>query len=236
LIATPAGHILIDGAMPTSAPLVEASIRALGYEPRQIRLLLITHAHVDHVGTLAHFKQISGARVEVMAGDDSLLRSGGKSDYLFAHSPDFHFEPVTVDRVLRDGDTVALGGVRLTARHTPGHTRGCTTWITTVEDGGRSYRVVFPGSTSVNPGTRLIDDPSYPGIAADYRRALTLLATLEPDIFLPAHASFFDLPAKRTRAATEGVRAFVDPAGYRRWVTQQKKRFEALVAAETQAR
>ena len=130
--------------------------------------------------------------------------------------PSFHFTPVTADRVLRDGEVVELGGIRLTARHTPGHTRGCTTWMTEVEENGRTYRVVFPGSTSVNPGTKLVKHPSYPGIADDYRRSFDILDSLHPEIFLAAHASFFNLADKRARMAKEGAAAFVDPTGYQR--------------------
>ncbi|HET7217042.1 MAG TPA: subclass B3 metallo-beta-lactamase, partial [Vicinamibacterales bacterium] len=232
LIATPQGHILIDGAMPTSADLIEGSIRKLGFKPEEIRILLTTQAHVDHVGTLAHFKKISGGRVEAMAADADLLASGGKLDYVFANTPSFQFTPVSADRTLKDGDTVTLGGVTLTARHTPGHTRGCTTFLMSVEDGGRSYAVVFPGSLSVNPGTRLVKDPSYPGIADDYRRSMRLLDSLRPDIFLAAHASVFNLEAKRARAASDGAKAFVDPDGYRRWLENARATFEALVAKE----
>jgi metallo-beta-lactamase class B len=236
LIATKAGHVLIDGAMPGSAPLIEASIRELGYKPEDVKILLITQAHFDHVGTLAHFKKLSGAQVAVMAPDDELLASGGKADYLFGAEARFHFEPVKADRVLKDGGVVELGGVRLTARHTPGHTRGTTTWLTTVEDGGRSYAVVFAGSTSVNPGTRLVKNPSYPGIAEDYRRSFRTLASLRPDIFLGAHVGFFDMAAKLLRMPTEGVAAWVDPEGYKRHLAQSQAAFEAAVADETESR
>lgn len=235
LITTPAGHILIDGAMRESAAQLEASIRKLGAKPEEIRVLLITQAHLDHVGTLAHFKKLSGARLAVMGPDEPLLRSGGSKDYLFADKPSYHFEPVTADRVLKDGDTVELGGIVLTAHFTPGHTPGCTTWTTTVKDGGREYRVVFTGSASINPGTRLVRDPSYPGIADDYRHTFVVLESLHPDVFLAAHASFFDLAGKRGRAATEGSAAFVDPDGYRSRIADQKAAFEELVAKEEQS-
>ena len=232
LIATRAGHILIDGGMPTSGPLVEASIRKLGFKPEEIRVLLITQGHIDHVGTLAHFKKLSGAQVALMSPDDELVKSGGKADFLFGAEERFRFEPVTADRVLKDGDVVELGGVKLTARHTPGHTRGTTSWVATVEDSGHSYRVVFPGSTSVNPGARLVQNPSYPGIADDYRRSFRLLESLKPDIFLGAHVGVFDMDAKRPRAASEGAKAWVDPEGYLRYLGKSKETFEALVAKE----
>ena len=233
LIHTPQGHILIDGGMPSTAPIIERSIRELGFKPEDIRILLTTQAHYDHVGSHAHFKKLSGARAEAMAGDAALLRDGGKSDYLFADDPEMHFPRVPVDRVLKDGDIVTIGGVRLTARHTPGHTPGSTTFVMDVNDGGEVYRVVFAASTSVNPGTRLVKDPSYPGILEDFRRTFAVLESLEPDIFVSGHASFFGLEAKRKRMTKENpAAAFVDREGWRRLIAERKAAFEKRVAAE----
>lgn len=233
LITTPEGHILLDGAMPGSGPLVEASIRKLGFDPKDIRVLLISHAHIDHVGTLAYFRKATGAQLAVMAPDDQLLKSGGSADYLYAKDETMHFDPVSADRVLKDGDTVSLGGIEMIARHTPGHTRGCTTWVMNAKDGEQSYRVVFAASTSVNPGTKLVSNPSYPGIADDYRHSFAVLESLQPEIFLSAHASFFGLDAKRVRVAKEGVNAFVDPAGYQQANAGKRKYFEEQIARET---
>jgi metallo-beta-lactamase class B len=234
LITTPAGHILIDGAVPSMAAEIETSIAALGFKPQDIRILLTTQAHFDHVGTLAHFQQLSKASVRIMRGDEALVADGGRSDYLLGAMPTAHFTPVKVDVVLEDGDTVSLGGVTLTAIKTPGHTPGCATYTMSVTDKGRTYAVVFPGSTTVNPGTRLVKNPSYPGIADDYRRTFDRLASLKPDIFLGAHASFFDLEGKRARMKTEGAPAFVDPDGYRRLHAQKREAFEAAIKAEGQ--
>lgn len=233
LVHSPQGHILIDGGMPSTAPVIETSIRELGFKPEDIRILLTTQAHFDHVGSHAHFKKLSGARAEVMTGDETLLRDGGKSDYLFGGAPDYHFPRVPVDRVLKDGDVVTIGGIRLTARHTPGHTPGSTTYEMMVNEGGREYRVVFAASTTVNPGTRLVKSPSYPGILEDYRKALTVLGSLKPDIWVSAHSGFFGLRAKRQAMNPDNpAAAFVDPDGYRRMVETRKKEFEALVAKE----
>jgi metallo-beta-lactamase class B len=234
LVTTPAGHVLIDGGLPESAPLIEASIRALGFDPREIRVLLTTQAHFDHVGSLAHFKRLSGARVEVMDGDVAIIESGGQADYLFgAAGTRFRFDRVKVDRTLHDGDTVALGGVTLTARRTPGHTPGSTTWLTTVKDGARTYRVVFAGSTSVNPGTRLVGKPSYPGIAEDFARAFEVLESLTPDVFLAAHTGFFAMEEKRARLGRPGSEnPFVDPEGYRAHVAAKKRAFDEEVARQ----
>jgi metallo-beta-lactamase class B len=232
LITTPQGHILLDGGMPSSCKDIEASIRKLGFRPEDIRLLLITQAHIDHVGTLAYFKKLSGASVVVMDRDFEHLKTGGKTDSIYGMKPAFYFPPVTAERVLKDGDVVALGKVALTARLTAGHTQGCTTWVTTVVDGGKSYRVVFPGSSGVNPGYRLVGNPSYPGIADDYLRTFGTLKSLQPDIWLAAHTQAFGFERKRARAVTEGVRAWVDPEGYRRYVAASKAAFDALVARE----
>ena len=237
LVASPQGHIVIDGGMPSTAPVIEKSIRALGFKPEDIRILLTTQAHFDHVGSHAHFKKLSGAMVQAMTGDEKLLRDGGKSDYLFGGSADFHFPAVTVDRVLADGDIVTVGGVRLTARHTPGHTPGSATYEMTVREAGRDYRVVFAASTTVNPGTRLVNTPSYPGILEDFRKAFTTLQSLQPDIFLSGHAGFFNLKQKRAVMTAENpAAAFVDPDGYRKLIADRRKQFESLVAKEQSGR
>ncbi|WP_396627617.1 subclass B3 metallo-beta-lactamase [Luteitalea sp.] len=232
LIATPAGHILIDGGVPGHEGLILQSIVKQGFKVRDVKVLLTTQAHFDHVGSLAALKQATGARVLVLRGDEGLLSSGGKTDYLFGPNPAFHFPPVTPDEVIGDGHVLTLGGVMLTARRTPGHTPGSTTWTTTVMEEGRSLRVVFAASTYVNEGTRLVRNPSYPGIEADFRRSFALLEALPVDVFLGAHAQGFDFHAKRARAATEGVKPWVDRDALKRVVTGSKATFEKLVAAE----
>jgi metallo-beta-lactamase class B len=137
-----------------------------------------------------------------------------------------------VDRVFRDGDTIKLGDVALTARLTPGHTKGATTFIMNVVEGGKIYTVVFPDGSGVNPGYRVAKDPSYPGIGDDYRRTLYVLETLKPDIWLAPHLETFDFEGKRDRAATEGAKAWVDPEGYRLFVAAQREKFEAEVNTE----
>jgi metallo-beta-lactamase class B len=233
LIQTADGLILVDGAMPQSAPLIEASIRKLGFDPKDIRLILATHAHVDHAGTLAYFQKLSNAKVAAMPPDIELLASGGKADYLFAARPFFHFEPVRATVVLKDRGTLVHGGVTISTFHTPGHTRGGASYALDITDNGKTYKVLFPCSTSINPGTRLVRNPSYPGIADDYRRSIRFLASLTPDIFLPAHVESFDFADKAARAKSEGARAFVDPTGYRRWITQQQTNFDAALKQET---
>jgi metallo-beta-lactamase class B len=234
LITTPAGHILVDGGMPSSAKTIEASIRRLGFMPEDIRFLLITHAHIDHAGTLAYFKRMSDATVAVMARDFESLKSGGRTDPIYGADSAFYFPPVKADRVLKDGDTVSVGNVSMTARLTAGHTQGCTTWVMTVTDGGTPYTVVFPGSSNVNPGTRLGVNPSYPGIASDFRHTFVILDSLKPDIWLAAHSETFGFDDKRAAANDRGVAAWVDPAGYKRYVAESKAAFDTLAAESLQ--
>jgi metallo-beta-lactamase class B len=235
LITTPQGHLLLGGGMPQSTSLIADSIRKLGFKVEDIKILLSNHAHFDHVGTLAEMQKLTGAKVMAMQQDVALLASGGKIDYLFAKEDDLHFPPVTVDRALKDGDTVELGGVKITARLAAGHTPGCAIYSMTVEDGGRSYAVVFPDGTSVNPGTRLVKNPSYPGILEDYRRTFAVLESLKPDVFLAYHVDDFGYAAKRGKATTEGTQAFVDPEGYRKFIEGRKAKFEELVEKESAA-
>jgi metallo-beta-lactamase class B len=232
LITTPAGNILLGGAIPGTAPLIEASMRKLGFKPEELRIILSNHAHFDHAGTFADLKELSGAQLAVMQQDVELLQSGGKTDYLYAKNEKFHFPPVTADRVLHDGDTLTLGGVSLTAHRTSGHTPGCTTWTTTVPEAGRSYAVVFADCKNINPGTRLLKNPSYPGIADDYRHTFSVLESLHPDIFLSYHPEAYDPEGKRDRAMKEGVQAWVDPNGYQSYVADGKAKLEEQMSKE----
>jgi metallo-beta-lactamase class B len=133
LVTPPDGHILLDGAVPGAAEDIEESIRKLGFRPKDIKLLLITHAHIDHAGTIAHFAKLSGATVAVMNRDFQNLNSGGKGDPVYGTKPPFYFPPVTAERVLRDEDTLSVGNIRITALLGAGDTQGATTWVTTVE-------------------------------------------------------------------------------------------------------
>jgi metallo-beta-lactamase class B len=232
LIESNAGLVLVSGAPGAATAAVMDSIRQLGFASSQIRLILSSHAHFDHAGTLAAFHRLTKAPVVATAADAALLASGGQRDFLFSNRPRFRFEPVKADRIVKDGETVTLGNVELVAHLTPGHTQGCTTWEVEIEDGGRKYDVVFADGTSVNPGTRFVASPSYPGIAKDYARTFQVLETLRPDIFLSYHAEFFDLEGKRDRARKEGIAAWVDTDGYRDQIAKRKAAFTKLLDDE----
>jgi metallo-beta-lactamase class B len=225
LVTTPAGHILIDTGLEQNAEPIAAGITALGFKPGDVRIILTTQAHFDHVGALARIKTITGARVLVSAGDAPLVEAGGKGDYLFG--PQYYFPPTKVDAIVRDGEPVRLGGVELMPHLTPGHTPGDTTWTTTARDEAGTLRnVVFAGSTSVNPGTRLVANDRYPRIADDYRHAFAVLKSLPCDVFLAAHASAYDGPAKMARArADERPNPFIDPGGFKDAIARSERAF-----------
>jgi metallo-beta-lactamase class B len=225
LITTPAGHIVIDTGVKGNAEAVSASIASLGFNVRDVRIILTTQAHFDHVGAHARMKELTGARVLVSAADAPIVGSGGKGDYLFG--PDYYFPPTTVDGIVKDGESVRLGGVELLAHLTPGHTRGDTTWTMKARDEEGTLRnVVFAGSTSVNPGTRLVGNAEYPEIAQDYQRAFAVLKGLPCDVFLAAHVSAFGGAAKmaQVRAGAKS-NPFIDPDGYRQAIASSERTF-----------
>jgi metallo-beta-lactamase class B len=230
LFTTSEGHVLMNTGMPSSGPMIVESIQKLGFRPEEIRVMINGHAHVDHAGAFAFFKERYGAPLAIMQDDVAAMESGDRDDFKYAN--DLTYPPVGVDRILRDGDRIRMGDVLLTAHHTPGHTRGATTWIANLVVDGRAYVVVFPDGAGFNPGYRLVKNPSYPGIADDYRRTHHKLEMLKPDIWLAQHNEYYDLEGKRERARTEGVNAWIDPEGYRRFVAGKKRAFEDQVDEE----
>jgi metallo-beta-lactamase class B len=230
LITTSEGHVLMNTGMPSSGPMMVDSIRKLGFRPEDIKLMINGHAHIDHAGAFAYFKQQFGAQMAVMKDDVPAMESGDLNDFKYAN--DFAYPAVKVDRVLRDGDIIKMGDVVLTAYHTPGHTRGATTWVTNILVDGKAYVVVFPDGAGFNPGYRLAKDPIYPGIESDFRRTHHFLEMLKPDIWLAQHNEYYDLEGKRKRAATEGIKAWIDPEGYRRFIAGKKRAFEDEVDEE----
>jgi metallo-beta-lactamase class B len=232
LITTSKGHILLYTGMSSSGPMIEKSIKELGFNPKDIKIILTGHAHIDHVGGHAYIKKISGAQVAIMDVEKELLESGGKTDFHYANYPEFLFEPVKADRVLHDGEKVTLGEVTMTAMLTPGHTKGGTTWIMDVNDKGKKYKVVCPDGTSINPGYRLVVNPSYSGIESNYAKTLAILENLRPDIWLSSHTDFFDFLEKQKKANELGVKAFVDPEGYKKRIANERINFEGTIKRE----
>jgi metallo-beta-lactamase class B len=227
LIVTPKGNILINSSTESSVPLIKSAIEQLGFKYGDTKVLLISHAHLDHDAGSAQIIKDTGARYMVMDGDVSVVESGGKTDFNYSKMT---YPPAKVDRVLHDGDIVRLASTVLVAHKTPGHTRGCTTWTMKVKEGARSLNVVIVGSWNVNPGFRLVEraaqPDSYPGIAEDYEHTFVVLKSLPCDIFLGAHGQYFDMLAKLDELkATPGKDVWVDPQGYRKAVAEKEQVF-----------
>jgi metallo-beta-lactamase class B len=225
LIVTPAGDILLDGGFVETAPQIEANIRTLGFKPADVKILLSSHEHLDHAGGLAELKRLTGAQFVAMAEEVPGLESGAS------------FPAVTPDRIIHDGDAVELGGVKMTAHLTPGHTRGCTSWTMVTQDAGKPYNVVFVGSASVLPNYRLTDRPgnpaTYPGIEADYEKTFRVLKSLPCDVFLAAHGQFYSLVQKREAMSKHPAQnPFIDPAGYQAYITRAEAAFQAELQRE----
>lgn len=227
LIVTPKGLILINANLQSSPPLIEKSVRSLGFHFKDIKILLISHAHFDHCAGAAQILKLTGAKYEVMAPDVPVVESGGRDDFQYGADRSMHFPPAHVDRVLHDGDMVSLGGTTLTAHLTPGHTKGTTTWTLEEPFDGRRMHVVIVGSPNVNPGYKLVGNRAYPQIASDYEHGFRVLRSLPCDIFLGAHGEYFGLVEKYARWKAGDKNAFVDPAGYKAYVSDRERAFEA---------
>jgi metallo-beta-lactamase class B len=203
LITTPQGHILINSDYERNVPTVRGSIEQLGFKYSDVKILLGSHAHADHMEGDALVKQITGATVMAMAEDVPALEKmmpGGK--------------PHPIDKVLHDGDDVKLGGMTLVAHLTPGHTRGCTTWTFKEQEDGKSYDVLIIGSVGVNPGMKLVNNPDAPKIAEEFNRSFVTLRGFHPDIPLGSHPGMYGMAEKYAKLG-KGPNPYIDPAGYK---------------------
>lgn len=235
LIHTDDGDVLVDGTLAQNVPLIESNIATLGFKVSNIRILLNSHAHYDHAAGLAALKRDSGATLYASAADAPILESGKIS---FGPTATDHFPAVKVDRIVKDGETIELGGTKLTAHLTPGHTPGCTSWTMPVTEDGASHTAIFYCSTSV-AGNPLVNNKAYPQIASDYEASFAKLKTLKADVFLAPHAQFYHPQEKLALRKKGGPDPFIDPGELRRFVAASQRDFEAELAkqkAQAQAR
>jgi metallo-beta-lactamase class B len=216
LITTPEGHILINTDFEETVPVIRAGVEKLGFRFTDIKIILGSHAHGDHMEGDAMVKELTAGRVMAMEQDIPALKEmmpGGKKH--------------PIDRVLHDGDDVKLGGTTLTSHLTAGHTKGCTTWSMKATEGGKTYDVVIVCSVGWNPGYVLVNNKDYPQIADDYVRSFATLRKLPCDIFLAAHGAFYDVDAKYAKLQKGGPNPFLDHAGYLAYIDLKEKQFYA---------
>lgn len=195
LITSADGHILIDGALPQSAPLIDENIRKVGFRTADVRLILNSHAHFDHAGGIAALQRASGAAVATAPAGARSLAQGD----LVAEDPQVAFgrgangyPPVKNVRPAADGEVLRVGPLAITAHHTPGHTPGGTTWSWRSCEGSQCRDIVYADSlTPVSaPGFRFTGGGKQPDIVPQFRRTIAKVAALPCDILLAPHPSF----------------------------------------------
>jgi metallo-beta-lactamase class B len=224
LVVTPQGNILIDSTYERNVGVIQKSVEQLGFKFSDIKILLGSHAHADHMEGDALVKQLTGAQVMAMAEDVPALE---------AMKPEG--KPHPIDRVLHDGDEVKLGGMTLVAHLTPGHTRGCTTWTMKIQDSGKTYNVVIIGSMGVNPGVKLVNNADVPNLAEEFTRGFKVMRTLPCDVPLGSHPGMYRMQEKYAKLKQGGPNPFIDPAGYKIEMDIDEAMFHAVLDQQQKA-
>jgi metallo-beta-lactamase class B len=221
LVATPQGHVLINSNYERNVPTIQKSVEQLGFRFSDVKIVIGSHAHGDHQEGDALVKQLTGAQVMAMAEDVAALRAmkpGGKEH--------------PVDKILHDGESVTIGGTTLVAHLTPGHTRGNTTWTLKAQEEGKTYDVVIIGSFGTNPGFRLVDNPTVPGIVEEFNRTFKTARSLPCDVPLGSHPGMFNMEAKHARLG-KGANPYIDPEGYKLEVDIAEAMFRAVLQEQS---
>jgi metallo-beta-lactamase class B len=216
LVVTPQGNILIDSTYERNVPVIEKSVTDLGFKFSDIKILLGNHAHRDHQEGDALVKQMTGAQVMAMAEDVPALQAlkpGGKEH--------------PIDKVLHDGETVTLGGTTLVAHLTPGHTRGCTTWTTTAQEGGKTYNVMF--GCSLRPPAVVT-----PEIADEFNRSFKIVRALPCDVQLGDHGAQYNMQEKYAKLEQGAPNPFIDSASCTLEADVEEAMFHAILAEQQQ--
>ncbi len=227
LITGPAGHVVLDGGYPSTAPMIMASIAKLGFDIRDVKVLLNSEPHPDHAGGLGVLQQASGAELWASeASADAIAAGGDDPDIVLPLRALFWigilgYPPARVDHRFKDGDTIRVGPIALTAHVTGGHSRGCTSWSFPVRDGDRVLNVV----SVCGPG--VLGVLRYPEQAADRERSLRVLRSLPADIWVTNHARKWGRYRKfvASQTAKNPVDPFIDPKGYRAYIDAAEAEF-----------
>ncbi|MHC4055373.1 BJP family subclass B3 metallo-beta-lactamase [Bradyrhizobium sp. 25ACV] len=232
VIKTSQGLILMDTAMPQSTGTIKDSITKLGFKVADIKIVLNSHAHIDHTGGFAEIKKETGAQLVAGERDKPLLEGGYYPGD--EKNEDLAFPPVKVDRVVKEGDKVTLGDTTLTAHATPGHSPGCTSWEMTVKDGDQSREVLFfcSGTVALN---RLVGQPTYPGILDDYRATYAKVKAMKVDVLLGPHPEVYGMQAKRAQMKDGVPNPFVKPGELATYATGLSEDFDKQLAKQTAA-
>jgi metallo-beta-lactamase class B len=232
LITTPQGHILHDTGTNEMHDVIVSNVKKLGFDVRDIKMIISSHAHFDHVQGHAAMKKLTGAQVIALGGDAAALEAG--QDNSAGGFPGM--VAVHVDRVIKDGDTVSLGGVTLRALWVPGHTQGATVWMTTVSEGGKNYSVAFRGGETPNDGVQLIGNPRHSNVIDDTKMTLQRMkALVPPDLFLHNHRQNLGRPLNPALPVNPLCVTCMDAEAFKAMVANAEKSFaERVREAESQ--
>ena len=231
LVTTTEGNILINTGLAASASQIKRNIEALGFKFSDIKILLTTQAHYDHMGAMAAIKKMTGAQLMVDEKDADVLATGGSSDYalgIYGRS----FEPVKADRLLHDRHSIVLGDIQLVMLHHPGHTKGSCSFLLNVKDEQRSYKVLIANLPSIIINKKFSEVTAYPGIAADYAYTLAAMKNLSFDIWVASHASQFNLHDKHRPGDTYNPGAFIDRQRYDAALSDLQKHYDKKILEE----
>ena len=235
LITTPQGHILLDTIYDRTVPLIIENIQKMGFRHQDVKIMINSHAHTDHMAGHPRMKEMTSAQVVMSEKDSIVLQDGGRSD--FRSDGRELWKPMKADRILKNGDQVTLGGVTLTAHLTPGHTKGCTTWTMVAEEAGRKYNVVIACGVRAQENVLLIGNTKYPEIAEDFAGSFATLKSLPADVFLGVHGSWFDLAGKAKRLEQGGgPNPFLNPGEYREYIATFERQYTEQLLKERGSR
>lgn len=225
LIKTPEGDILLDTGTREMEPVVRANIEKLGFKLSDIKIMLSGHAHFDHVQGHAAMQRATGAKVMALGDDAVALEAGTDRSPIAAEG----WDPVHVDRVLKDGDTVTLGGTTMTAVWAPGHTPGCTVWTMNATEKQRTYAVLFHACAGPNVGVQVVGNPKFPNLAEESLESFRKLAKLKPDIYLLMHPKDQFMNKVERMKAGEAPHPLYDPKGWTELIAKQQAELEARI-------
>jgi len=231
LITTAKCHILINTGLSSSDSLIRANILSLGFRFKDIRILLTTQAHFDHMGAMASIRKATHAKFMVDREDSAVVADGGRSDYALGGQRSV-YKPVRIDRILVDQDTITLGEMRLVMLHHPGHTKGSCSFLFDVKDDTKTYRVLIANMPTIVTDKKFTNIADYPTIAADYAYTLRAMKELKFDLWFASHTSQFGLQKKRQEGDGYNPEVFRDQVGYDAYLDELRLEFERKTNAQ----
>lgn len=230
LITDEEGHILINTGLEDSTSLIRENVESLGFRLDDVEILLTMQAHWDHTAAMAEIRELADAEVWATAGDARVLEDGGFSDPHFGGRQSFR--PVSVDKLITDGEVIELGEIRLTAHEHPGHTEGSSSYTLQVTENGRDYDVAIANMGTINAGKRLVVDPTYPGVSEDFARTYASQKAMDVDVWVSAHGGQYSLHDKYEPGQAYSPETFVDPQGFQAAIEALEEAYLEQLAEE----